>query len=119
MIALLLAGTLVVCAGVLAIVFGIPIKEFSFGNTMIICGAVVASTGLILIGLGILAREVKQLSRRLGTGPVREQVDVEEIMLAEVPAPAPMMPEPPRPAPSRSPGNSDIMIAPDEPATKS
>jgi len=119
MIALLLAGTLVVCAGVLAIVFGIPIKEFSFGNTMIICGAVVASTGLILIGLGILAREVKQLSRRLGTGPVREEAEVEEIMVAEVPAPAPMVPEPSRPAPSRSPGNSDFLFARDEPATNS
>jgi hypothetical protein len=119
MIALLLAGTLVVCAGVLAILFGIPIKEFSFGNTMIICGAIVASTGLILIGLGILAREVRQLSRRLGTGLVREEAELAEIMVAEVPAPAPMVPEPPRPAPSRSPGNSDFLFARDEPAANS
>lgn len=112
MIALLLAGALVFCAGVLAIVFGIPIKEFSFGNTVILCGTVAASTGLILIGLGILTREVKQLSRRLGTAPVREEAEVEEIVVAEVPPPA--MPEEPRPAP-RAPGNSDFLFSRDEP----
>jgi hypothetical protein len=101
MIALLLAGTVVFCAGVLAIVFGIPIKEFSFGNTMILCGAVMSSTGLILIGLGILAREVKQLSRRLGSVPRGvEEAEVAEIVVAEVPPPAPAMPDaPPRTAP--------------------
>jgi hypothetical protein len=117
MIALLLAGTLVFCAGVLAIVFGIPIKEFSFGNTMILCGAVVSSTGLILIGLGILTREVKQLSRRLGSVPRGVEAEVEEIMVAEVPPPAPAMPDtPPRPAP-RAPANGDFLFPRDEPAS--
>ena len=117
MIALLLAGTLVFCAGVLAIVFGIPIKEFSFGNTMILCGAVVASTGLILIGLGILAREVKQLSRRLGRVPRGvEEAQVAEIMVTEVPPPAPAMPDaPPRSGP-RAPANGDFLFPRDEPA---
>jgi hypothetical protein len=115
MIALLLAGALVFCAGVLAIVFGIPIKEFSFGNTVILCGTVAASTGLILIGLGMVTREVKQLSRRLGTAPVREEAEVEEIIVAEVPPPA--MPEEPRPAP-RAPGNSDFLFSRDEPPAR-
>lgn len=115
MIALLLAGALVFCAGMLAIVFGIPIKEFSFGNTVILCGTVAASTGLILIGLGMVTREVKQLSRRLGTAPVREEAEVEEIIVAEVPPPA--MPEEPRPAP-RAPGNSDFLFSRDEPAVR-
>lgn len=119
MIALLLAGALVFCAGVLGIAFGIPIKEFSFGNTMILCGTVAASTGLILIGLGILAREVKQLSRRLGTAPVREEaeVEVEEIVVAEVPPPAPVIPDEPRPAP-RTPGNGDFLFPRDEPVAR-
>lgn len=118
MIALLLAGALVFCAGVLGIAFGMPIKEFSFGNTMILCGTVVASTGLILIGLGILTREVKQLSRRLGTAPVREEMEVEEIVVAEVPPPPAMpMPEEPRPAP-RAPGNSDFLFPRDEPVAR-
>ena len=122
MIALLLAGTLVFCAGVVAILFGIPIKEFSFGNTMILCGAVVASTGLILIGLGILAREVKQLSRRLGAVPREvevEEAEVAEIIVAEVPTPAPAMPDaPPRPTP-RAPANGDFLFPRDEPVANS
>jgi hypothetical protein len=117
MIALLLAGTLVFCAGVLAILFGIPVKEFSFGNTMILCGTVVSSTGLILIGLGILSREVKQLSRRLGGAPRGvEEAEVAEIVVAEVPPPAPVMPDaPPRPGP-RTPANGDFLFPRDEPA---
>src|SRR3569623_1233973 len=122
MIALLLAGTLVFCAGVVAILFGIQIKEFSFGNTMILCGAVVASTGLILIGLGIIAREVKQLSRRLGAVPREvevEEAEVAEIIVAEVPTPAPAMPDaPPRPTP-RAPANGDFLFPRDEPVANS
>jgi len=117
MIALLLAGALVFCAGVLAIVFGIPIKEFSFGNTLILCGTIVASTGLIMIGLGILAREMKQLSRYFGPAPMREEAEVEEILVAEVPPHAPAMAEEPRPAP-RVPGNSDFLFSRDEPPAR-
>ena len=45
MIALLIGGTVILCIGLLTVVFGIPIKEFSFGNTMILAGAVVSCTG--------------------------------------------------------------------------
>lgn len=114
MIALLLAGTLMLCAGGLAIVFGISIKEFSFGNTMIVSGTVAASAGLILIGLGIVVREVKQLSRRLGAAPLPEEAEIDEIVVAEVPPPAPVIPDEPRPAP-RTPGNGDFLFPRDEP----
>ena len=66
MIFLLISGILVLCAGLLAIVFGIPIKEFSFGNTMIIVGSIVACSGFIQIGLSFVVRELRQLSRGLG-----------------------------------------------------
>lgn len=65
MVALLLAGTIVLCAGLLAVVFGIPIKEFSFGNTMILAGAAFACTGIVLIGLSFVVRELKNLAHRL------------------------------------------------------
>jgi len=122
MIALLLAGTVVFCAGVLAIVFGIPIKEFSFGNTMILCGAVVSSAGLLLVGLGILAREMRQLSRGLGIAPrAMEEAEAAGIMVAEMTSPLPPAPAAsaePRPAP-RAPGNTDFLFARDEPAPSS
>ena len=73
MIALLIGGTVVFCVGVLTVVFGIPIKEFSFGNTMILAGAVVACAGLLLIGLYIVGRELKNLALRLDAGSPREQ----------------------------------------------
>lgn len=68
MIALLIGGTVVLCTGLLTVVFGIPIKEFSFGNTMILAGAVVSCTGLVLIGLYFIGRELRNLTRRLETG---------------------------------------------------
>jgi hypothetical protein len=68
MIALLIGGTVVLCIGLLTVVFGIPIKEFSFGNTMILAGAVVSCTGLILIGLYFIGREFRNLARRLEAG---------------------------------------------------
>ena len=68
MIALLIGGTVVLCIGLLTVVFGIPIKEFSFGNTMILAGAVVSCTGLVLIGLYFVGRELRNLTRRLEAG---------------------------------------------------
>ena len=83
MIALLIGGTVVLCIGLLTVVFGIPIKEFSFGNTMILAGAVVSCTGLVLIGLYFIGREFRNLARRLEAGipvtapaaPAREAVE--------------------------------------------
>lgn len=68
MIALLIGGTVVLCVGVLTVVFGIPIKEFSFGNTMILSGAVIACTGIVLMGLYFVGRELRNLTRRLEAG---------------------------------------------------
>ena len=64
--ALLIAGIGFLLAGLLAIGFGIPVKEFSFGNTLILTGAVVACTGAMLLGLWVLVRELKSLA--LGSG---------------------------------------------------
>jgi hypothetical protein len=63
---LLIAGIAVLAAGLLAVGFGIPVKEFSFGNTLILCGTVVACTGLVMIGLSTIVRELQNIARRLG-----------------------------------------------------
>lgn len=63
---LLIAGIAVLAAGLLAIVFGIPVKEFSFGNTLILAGAAAACTGVILLGLAVVVRELQNIARRLG-----------------------------------------------------
>src|SRR5258707_8740304 len=66
MVLLLIAGIAFLLAGVLTIGFGIPVKEFSFGNTLILTGTVAACTGLIILGLWMAVRELKNISRRLG-----------------------------------------------------
>jgi hypothetical protein len=63
---LLIAGIAVLAAGLLTIAFGIPVKEFSLGNTLILAGAVTACTGVITLGLAVVVRELRNIARRLG-----------------------------------------------------
>ncbi|WP_213736728.1 DUF308 domain-containing protein [Bradyrhizobium sp. dw_411] len=68
MIVMLVAGIGCVLAGLLAIGFGIPVQEFSFGNTLILSGAVTACTGLIILGLWVVVGELRNIAQRLGAG---------------------------------------------------
>lgn len=65
MSALLIAATAAVLAGLGAIAFGIPVKEFSFGNTIILSGTAAVCTGLILFGLSAVLAELKLIAHRL------------------------------------------------------
>jgi len=56
-------------AGLLAIGFGIPVNEFSFGNTLILSGVIFTSAGLIILSLWVVARELKVVAERLGGAP--------------------------------------------------
>lgn len=67
MFVMLVVGIGLVLAGLLAIGFGIPIKEFSTGNTLIITGAMGVCSGAIMFALWISVRELKRIARRLGT----------------------------------------------------
>src|SRR5437773_5312311 len=68
MAVLLGAGVGLLLAGFAAIVYGIPVKEFSFGNTMILSGVVAAGSGLIMLALWVMTRELQKVARRLGGG---------------------------------------------------
>ena len=68
MFVMLVAGIGLVLAGLLAIGFGIPIKEFSTGNTLIIAGVMGVCSGAIMLALGMVVRELKNIVRRLGNG---------------------------------------------------
>ncbi len=65
---LLIAAIGFVLAGLLAVGFGIPVKEFSFGNTLILTGAIVVCTGAMMLGLWMVVRELKKIVRQLGSG---------------------------------------------------
>src|SRR5215469_10092075 len=58
-------GALAALIGVVTIGIGIPVKEFSFGNTLIVAGTLGLCTGLILLGLSVLAVELRLVARRL------------------------------------------------------
>ena len=70
MIVLLAAGIGVCIMGLLAVGFGIPISDTSFGNALLIAGVVILCTGLILLGMWLAARELVSLTRLvLAQGP--------------------------------------------------
>ena len=71
MILLLVAGIVVGAAGFLAVGFGIPIKDTTFGNTIQLAGIVLLCTGLLLAGLALVVRELRSVARVLAQGAAR------------------------------------------------
>jgi hypothetical protein len=65
MIAMMVAGIGSVLAGLLVILYGIPIREFGFGNTLILIGVLGVCTGMILLALSAVVAELKVIARRL------------------------------------------------------
>ena len=65
-------GVLAVVVGAVMIGFGIPINEFSFGNTLIGAGVTAAVGGLVIIGLGVVVSQLRRLNDSLSVrAPVR------------------------------------------------
>jgi hypothetical protein len=106
MIVLLAAGIGVCIVGLLAFGFGIPISDTSFGNALLIAGVVVFCTGLILVGMWLVARELVGLTRLVlaqGTG-------------AQAPRPAvPSRPANPFAAPAAAHSNNGGALPPPPP----
>jgi hypothetical protein len=89
MTAMMVAGIGSVLAGLLVILYGIPIREFGFGNTLILIGVLAVCTGMLMLALSAVVAELKVIARRL-TDPR---------IAAETP-PRSILPEPPQPAES-------------------
>ena len=87
MVGMLVAGIGLVLAGLLAIGYGITIKEFSTGNTLILAGVMGVCTGAIMFGLWAAVRELKTIGRRLGAGAAgpRGEVTVRPVLPAGAP----------------------------------
>jgi hypothetical protein len=105
---LLIAGIAVLAAGLLTVALGIPVKEFSFGNTLILAGAAAACTGVILLGLAVVVRELQNIARRLGSA--------NPIMAGRVKGEPQLPPTPSQPAPENLDGAEP---APNQPASAS
>ena len=71
MFVMLVAAIGLVLAGLLAIAYGIGV-QLSTGNTLIIAGVIGVCTGMIMLGLWMTVRELKNIARRLSAGGVPE-----------------------------------------------
>jgi hypothetical protein len=67
MLVLLIAGIGILLAGLVTVGLGIEL-DLSFGNTLIQTGAIVACTGMIMLALWTVVRELKNLALQLGPG---------------------------------------------------
>ncbi|SDS59324.1 hypothetical protein [Bradyrhizobium canariense] len=81
-IVLLIAGIAFLLAGLAGIALGIPVKEFSFGNTLILAGVISACTGIVTLCLSVVVRELQAIGVRLGS-------DVTATQRAMFPTPLP------------------------------
>jgi len=69
MMATILAASIgFLLAGLLAVGYGISVKEFSFGSTLILAGVIGACTGAVMLVLGLVVRELKNIASRLAAG---------------------------------------------------
>lgn len=74
-IALLVAGIGLLLAGLLTAGFGVQL-DLSYGNTLVLAGAVVACTGAIMLALWVVVRELQAMLAQPGAG-LRAQSRVE------------------------------------------
>ncbi len=115
---LYIVGAIAVMLGVGMVGYGIPINEFSFGNTLIVAGTTAAVGGLIVIAIGAAVAQLQRISEALATRtPVRSSrpFDTFEPAAGSRAAPAPSrIPFPPKPksdAGIREPHPSDQHVA--------
>lgn len=106
-IVLFVVGAVAVMVGVGMVAFGIPINEFSFGNTLIVAGTTATIGGLIVIGLGAAVAQLHRITEMLAvrapprTGRPLENVEaVPETPVAVLPATRVPFPPKPRPEPA-------------------
>ncbi|WP_375307847.1 DUF308 domain-containing protein [Bradyrhizobium sp. A11] len=73
-LALLIAGIFAVVAGLLSILFGFSVREFSLGSPLIIAGTIAVCSGLLLAGLYLVVAELRGIARRLAGAPSEVRV---------------------------------------------
>jgi len=106
---LIFVGAIVVMIGVGMVGYGIPINEFSFGNTLIVGGTTAVVGGLIVIAIGVAVGQLRRINDALATGvPARPRLPVEMSESAAGAAPG-RVPFPPK-------SKSEPVIAETQPA---
>src|SRR5437868_2486847 len=100
-------------AGVVMVGFGIPINEFSFGNTLISAGTTAAVGGLIIIGLGVVVGQLRRVAEVLAVQtPVQQPAETfENTVIPRPSSPQGHIPFPPRPRPEAHAGGLSTAAA--------
>ncbi|MFO1109192.1 MAG: DUF308 domain-containing protein [Bradyrhizobium sp.] len=70
LVVLLGAGIGLLVAGLGALGYGILYKEFGFGNTLVVAGAVAGCSGFLMFGLWAVVRELQNIAQRIASGAV-------------------------------------------------
>jgi hypothetical protein len=84
-------GVIAVLAGLVALLFGIPINEFGLGNTLILAGTTAASAGFIVLALAAVLRAILQIGGEAIVSEEPEEMPAERRAAAsEWPRPAPI-----------------------------
>jgi len=98
---LFVVGAIAVMVGVGMVGYGIPINEFSFGNTLIVAGTTAVVGGLIVIAISAAVSKLQRIAETLATRtPVRSSRPIEMFEPPSGSRAAPMpgqIPLPPRP----------------------
>jgi hypothetical protein len=98
---LFVVGAIAVMVGVGMVGYGIPINEFSFGNTLIVAGTTATVGGLIVIAISAAVSKLQRIAETLATRtPVRSSRSIEMFESPAGSRAAPMpgqIPFPPRP----------------------
>lgn len=103
---LFVIGAITLVLGALTIGFGIPINEFSFGNTLIMAGTTAAVGGMIVIGLGAVVAHLQRVAEVLAMRtPVRPVRGPETAEAGRVPT-ASHLPFAPKPTPEPAMGEA-------------
>ncbi len=101
---LIVVGALVAAVGVGMIGYGIPINEFSFGNTLIIAGTVAVVGGIIVFAIGVAVGQLRRIAEMLATRtpeqPRRPLEVFEPPSTARATSTPNRIPFPPRPKPA-------------------
>lgn len=98
MVLLMTAGIGLILIGLAAIGYGIPVKEFSFGNTLIVTGAIAVGSGTILLGLRAALVELLAAlgpSRQPTAAPLSAAPSLREPAQPSSRSASPMITEPP------------------------
>jgi len=96
---LIVVGAIVAVLGLGTVAYGIPVKEFSFGNTLILVGGVAIVGGLVIIAIGAVVGQLQRIAEMLGARTPLQPTQPAELF--DAPAPPHAMPPPPIPFPSR------------------